>query len=46
MKDSIFYGLLALVIALCLAGSAALVLHTVELRENVSILSYIATEGL
>ena len=46
MKDSLFYKLLALVIVICLGLSMALVFKTAQLRRNVSILSYIATEGL
>ncbi len=46
MKEKHFIALLAAVIVLCTALTLALALYTVELRKNVSILSYIATEGL
>jgi hypothetical protein len=46
MKDSLFYKILAAVILVCVLVTLLLVIHTVELRSSVSILSYIATEGL
>ena len=46
MKDSLFYRLLAAVIVIFVALTLVLVIRTVELRSSVSILSYIATEGL
>lgn len=46
MKDSLFYRLLAAVIVIFVVLTLVLVIRTVELRNSVSILSYIATEGL
>ncbi len=46
MKDSLFYRLLAAVIVIFVVLTLVLVVRTVELRSSVSILSYIATEGL
>ena len=46
MKDSTFIKLLALVVIAGLISAAALTVRTVQLRRTVSILSYIATEGL
>ena len=46
MKDSLFYRLLAAVIVIFVILTLVLVVRTVELRSSVSILSYIATEGL
>ena len=46
MKDSLFYQILAGIIAVFIIATLILVIHTVELRNSVSILSYIATEGL
>lgn len=44
MSDKVFYRLLAVVLTLCLLGTAAMVGWTAYLRENCSIIGYIAGE--
>jgi hypothetical protein len=45
MKDKLFRRIAAILIALCMLGTVALVGYTIHLRTECSIISYIANES-
>ena len=45
MTDKIYRRLVALVLALGMLTTTALVAYTADLHRNVSIITYVATEG-